>query len=60
MASENSISANIKIENELNINQYASNHGTLDFTLGGHGHIADDVVLSNNKTWKIRSKGLFT
>lgn len=41
------------IENELNINEWADNHGTLDFTPGGHGHIADDVTLSQWGTIKL-------
>ncbi len=56
MASGNNnydIYGSITIENALNINENASNYGTLDFTPGGHGHIADDVTLSQWGTIKL-------
>ncbi len=43
MAGDNLISANIKIENELNINERVSNLWTLDFMPGDLGHIADGI-----------------
>ncbi len=52
-AMETIIDGNISIENTLNINKEALVHGTLDFTPGGHGYIADGVELFNNGTIKL-------
>ncbi len=50
---ETMIEGNISIENTLNINKEAYVEGTLDFTLGGHGYIADDVAVTNYGTIKL-------